>query len=657
MTQRHRRQWRVVVAALFALSLFGVYVPPLQAAGETVSVWLTTDNLSARLAPQPALAFSASSGGANGTITVDPATRYQTIDGFGASFTDAAAKRIFTSPSRNAVMRSLFHPSDGIGVSMVRQPFGATDFTYYVANEPFYTYDDTCCDLSDFSIAPDMQRTIPLLQQARGLNPGVRFIATPWTAPRWMKNPAVWGDGSRLRPEYYQLHAEYIARAVKAYEQAGIPIYAITPQNEPGYGPFYPSMLMSAQEQATFIGSHLGPVFAQQGIGAKILAYDHNYDTIGFAQTVLRDPTASQYVAGTAWHGYGGSPGDVNPIRDEFPTKEIYGTEASPGCGGPPAMHTLLETTLNWHRTAILWNIALDYNPAGDGSGRCFALVELDDNGTPYYRKEYYHMGHFSKFVHPGATRIGGYAGAASGSDITAAAFENSDGTIVVNAWNRSGSQRTLKVAWQGQSFTYSLGGWAAATFRWKPGSSSTPAPGTQLFFDDFEDGDMSGWTSGSGSWAVCQPPPHSRELCASSSTENIALAGDAAWRDYSVQAYAVGGGSAANGGVVLLARASDSSHFYQFELKYGSQWAIWKNNGGTWSEIASGPFTWSANTYYLLRFEARGSQLTGSYSTDHGGSWTPLGGGSDSSYTAGRAGVRTWGMTGRFDQVRVIAR
>ena len=184
---------------------------------------------------------------------------------------------------------------------------------------------------------------------------------------------------------------------------------------------------------------------------------------------------------------------------------------------------------------------------------------------------------------------------------------------------------------------------------------SASSNAGQQLFSDDFENGSSSQWTPYDGSWSVCQVGSNSKEYCGSNTNEDISLAGNTSWNNYNVQSYVVTGASG-NIGICLLGRVQDGNHFYQAELKTNNSWDIWKNNGGSWSQIASGTLNWSGNVYYLIRFDLNGSTLTMSYSTDNGSSWNTLGSGNDSTWSSGQIGLRVWGTTGRFDQVKVIS-
>lgn len=185
--------------------------------------------------------------------------------------------------------------------------------------------------------------------------------------------------------------------------------------------------------------------------------------------------------------------------------------------------------------------------------------------------------------------------------------------------------------------------------------TGSSIAPGQQLFWDDFESGSSGQWSPASGTWGVCQVGSNSKEYCGSDPNENISLAGSSSWTNYSVQGYVVANSN--SGGICLLGRVQDSTHFYQLELKQANGWYLFQRNGSsTWNAIASGSFNFASNTYYLLRLDMNGSTLTASYSTDYGSTWNTLGSGNDSTYSSGGIGVRVWGTAGRFDQIKVIS-
>ncbi len=453
-----------------------------QAAGETVSVWVTTGDRSKLLAQQPSVTFGAGTSAAT-TIDVDTATTYQTMDGFGASFTDSSAWLVGTRMSTaqcDQLMGNLFSRSSGIGLSLLRQPMGASDFTVGGAD---YTYDDTCCDTADFSVAHDRGYIIPVLAQARAINPAVKIMATPWSAPAWMKTTGSL-NGGKLREDRYVAYADYFRRYVQAYSAEGLPIYAVTIQNEPHHEAGYPSMRMEPVEQANFVKNNLGPTFADNGIGTKIIGWDHNWDEPNYPVDVLNDAAAKRYLAGSAFHCYAGSVGAQTQVNNAHPDRDLWFTECSGGEWSSDfganlkwnAQNILIGATRNWAKGVTFWNMALDQNhgPTNGGCGNCRGVVTVDSSsGAVSYNVEYYVLGHATKFVAPGAVRVGSSSYA---NDIETVAFRNTDGSLALIALNAGSTTRTFAVRSEGQAFSYTLPAGAVATFTWQPGGGS-PSP------------------------------------------------------------------------------------------------------------------------------------------------------------------------------------
>lgn len=410
-------------------------------------------------------------------VVVDPSKRYQTMDGFGASFTDASAYLIYhrlTPHQREEVMRKLFDRKEGIGISFLRQPMGATDYTtkvYSYCDLPPGISEDR--ELSYFSIDHDRAYIIPLLKMAKSINPELKIMATPWSPPGWMKTTGSMIGGSLLR-EYYAVYAEYFVKFIREYEREGIEIYAVTVQNEPLYVPKeYPGMRMSWEEQADFIGEYLGPAFAREGIKTKILTYDHNWDNIVYASYVLSHPKASRYVAGSAWHFYAGRHEAMTKVKEMFPDKEIWFTEGSGGDWVPAFFNAFMDQMMhvvriprNWAKTVVWWNIALDEKrgPTILSKSTCRGLIEINsDTGEVRYNLDYYTLGHISKFVRPGAQRIDSH----TFEELETVAFENPDGSRVLIISNRTGTSKRLTVFDGTLTFDYIVPGHAAATFVW----------------------------------------------------------------------------------------------------------------------------------------------------------------------------------------------
>jgi glucosylceramidase len=417
------------------------------------------------------------------TISVDDTTKYQQIEGFGASLTDSSAWLIsqkLTTPKRRELLKLLFDPKKGIGLSLLRQPMGASDFAL-----KDYTYDDmpqgqVDPEMKHFSIDHDREQIIPLLREALALNPNLKIIGSPWSPPGWMKTSGSMIQGTLL-PSAYAPFAKYFVRYVQAYEAAGVPIYAVTVQNEPLNIPVdYPGMGMSAEEQANFIRDDLGPAFRAAGVKAKILTFDHNWDLIDFPIKVLSDKQAASFVPGIAIHCYGGNPTAQTELHNRFPDKEIWLTECS---GGEWQKGRLLEgqarlvisTMRNWAKGVILWNLALNQNhePFLGGCKTCRGVVTIDEAVTPSLvipTVDFIALGQASKFVAPGAFRI-------ESSDfeqerLESVAFRNPDGSIVLMVLNSGGAATTFNVAWKKEYATYRLDANAVATFRWSPRST-----------------------------------------------------------------------------------------------------------------------------------------------------------------------------------------
>ncbi len=467
----------------------GLYTIKARASGEAVNAWLTTPDQANLLSPQSGLTFG-NVGSNSTTITVNDAQTNQQITGFGASLTDSSAWLISNTMSqsqRNQLMTNLFDPNNGIGLSFLRQPMGSSDLAL---NE--YTYDDmpsgqTDPTLSHFSIAHDQAYIIPLLKQALQINPNLKIMATPWTAPAWMKTNDSLEQGS-LNTSDFQVYAQYFVDFIKAYQAQGIPIFAVTPQNEPGNDNRMPTMPMSASDETNFIANYLGPAFAQNGITTQILGYDHNWDNPGYPTTILNNSTAASYVSGTAWHCYAGDPSAMTSFHNSYPNKDIYETECSGGswegsnwpAGFQNTMELGVNSTRNWSKSVVRWALALDPNGnphvnSPDACSNCRGVVTIDQSsGNVTYNSDYYALGQFSKFVVPGAYAIA--SNSFGSGNIEDSAFKNPDGSEVLVVYNGGGGSNTFQVEWNNEAFSYTLPAGAAVTFKWS-GNGSTPTP------------------------------------------------------------------------------------------------------------------------------------------------------------------------------------
>ncbi|GLY30483.1 RICIN domain-containing protein [Kineosporia sp. NBRC 101731] len=443
------------------------------AAEVNANVWLTTPDRTNLLARQAAVPFGTA--GSGPVITVDPETTYQSMVGFGASFTDSAAYNVFTSTARDTVMKKLFDPDSGIGLSFLRQPLGASDYS-----RSFYTYDDG----KGFSIAHDQDYILPLLKQAKTLNPEITYMGTPWSAPASMKTPAQLVGGT-LSASSVGAYADYLVKTAKAYQAAGVPLSYLSVQNEPEFQPpGYPGMKIPASLEASVINA-LAPRLAAAGLTTKILGYDHNWNDPVYPEAVLAATGAN--VAGTAFHCYEGDPTGQSTVHDAAPQKDIFFTE----CSGTESADTsktfgdslwwqgrnlAIGATRNWARTVATWNIALDadHGPQIGSCQNCTGVVTVD-GGKFSYNAEYYVLGHLSKFVKPCAVRIASTAQKQGG--IENVAFRNPDGTVALVAVNTGGAQN-FQVSYRGKLFGYRLPAGSMATFTWPGGTpATTPTP------------------------------------------------------------------------------------------------------------------------------------------------------------------------------------
>jgi glucosylceramidase len=450
---------------------------------QNVSVWLTNDAQTALLQPQqsqPPVSFSSGASANIPTVFVNEQERYQSIEGFGASFTDSSAwlmHDVIPQPSLPTVMNSLFDHTAGIGISFVRNPMGASDLSRTV-----YSYDDmpagaTDPNLSSFSIAHDQADIIPLILQAKQINPQLKVMATPWSPPGWMKTSGSMIDGAAggtLIPTGYTPFANYFVRYLQEYASAGVQVDYISLQNEPLYDPTgYPGMSMPATTQLAVLRDYVLPALTASGLTTKVLIYDHNWDQPPYPQTVLADSTlaASTQIGGIAWHWYAGTPGAMSLLHNEYPNRNNFVTEASGGTWIADEVRTDFETITqsmrNWSSSYVKWGMALDENRGPylpGGCGDCTPLITVNDvSGAVTYNIDYYTLGHFSKFVLPGALRV--YSSNTTG--IVSAAFTNPDGTEVLVAYNDSEASRTFQVTSRGRSFVYTLPSLAGATFQW----------------------------------------------------------------------------------------------------------------------------------------------------------------------------------------------
>lgn len=415
----------------------------------SAKAWQTTPDRKSLLAPLT-LSEATNAPGDATTIILEERQSAQSMDGFGAALTDSSAYLISRLPptQRAALLHDLFDSKSGIGLSILRIPMGASDF----AVNGSYTYHDLPPnvqdpDLSRFSIAHDKSYILPVLREIQKINPRLKIMASPWSAPAWMKtNKSL--NGGWLDWPAYPAFARYIVKFVQAYQAEGIPIWALSVQNEPRHeSNTYPSMRMEPNDQARFIKDYLGTALSNANLKPKIFAWDHNWDGVDFPLGVLSDAGARRFISGVAWHGYGGTPEAQKRVTSAFPEMEMHFTESSGGewatdFGGNLQwdMENLIGGSIRYgSRSVLKWNLVLDekHGPQNGGCTNCRGVVTIhSQTGEVTHNEEYFTLGHASKFVRPGAK----YLITPDIANLPSAAFHNTDGTAI---WVGCNAQKT----------------------------------------------------------------------------------------------------------------------------------------------------------------------------------------------------------------------
>jgi glucosylceramidase len=451
-------------------------VPPVNPGGASktdIVSWMTSPDQMILFKKQSAALNFSSSSNYFPTILVDTTETFQTIDGFGFALTGGSAMLInqLASQAKLDLLNELFRSdSTFIGISYLRISIGASDL-----DDKVFSYDDipanqTDVDLKNFSIEYDAPNLVPILKSILAINPGIKIMGSPWSAPAWMKTGQSPKGGS-LKPEYYAVYANYLVKYVKAMEARGIRIDAITPQNEPLNPYNNPSMTMSAAEQAEFIKNHLGPAFQAAGIATKIIVYDHNCDVTSYPLTVLADASARKYVDGSAFHLYAGDIGALSQVHNAYPDKHVYFTEQWVGGPGNFAgdlkwhvKNLIIGATRNWSRNVIEWNLASDPNYYPHTVGGCSTCMGALTIGTSVTRNvSYYIIAHASKFVPAGSVRIGSNLA----GTLANVAFKTPAGKKVLVVLNEGTTTQKFNIQFKEMIATAELAGGAVGSYVW----------------------------------------------------------------------------------------------------------------------------------------------------------------------------------------------
>jgi glucosylceramidase len=404
-------------------------------------------------------------------VTLDPAKRFQDVLGFGAAFTDAACYTFnrLDSPARQSLFHELFHPSE-MGLNVCRTCIGSSDYSTEV-----FSYDEGEPDpeMKRFSIAHDQAYVLPMLREARKVNPELFLFSSPWSPPGWMKAGGSMLGGSMRQP-YYAAYAQYFLKFLQSYAAEGVPIQAVTVQNEvdTDQDARMPACLWPQEYEIAFVKKHLGPVLEKSGITTQIWILDHNYNLWGRAVDELEDPDLRKFCNSVAFHGYVGMPEMMSRVREAFPQVQLYWTEGGPDYTAPDYAsdwvqwgRTYTQVLRNWCRGITGWNLALDEKGRPNiGPFTCGGLVTVDSRTKEITRSgQYWAFAHFSRNVQRGARR---FESAGTVAGVEHVGFENPDGRKVLILTNSSDAKSvTLKLA--NRSANISLPANSISTLSW----------------------------------------------------------------------------------------------------------------------------------------------------------------------------------------------
>ena len=409
-------------------------------------------------------------------LTIDSETSFQLMDGFGFTLSQGSASHLLgmSDSARASILQELFGKGEkDLGVSYLRLAVAASDL-----NEFPFSYNDladslaTDPELESFSLSHDTVDVLPVLRQIFDINPAIKLMASPWSPPKWMKDNKDTRGGSLLE-EYEGTYACYLVNYIQAMKELGFEIDALTIQNEPLHPGNNPSLLMLPEQQARFIGIHLGPAFVENGIKTKILIYDHNADRPDYPITVLSDSIANPFIDGSAFHLYGGEISALSAVHQAFPDKNIYFTEqwiGAPGSleGDMPwhIKNLIVGASRNWAKTVLEWNLSSNpsLTPHTDRGGcdQCLGAIAIDGDSV-VRNPAYYVIAHASKFVDPGSVRIdSNFIG-----ELPNVAFLRPDGKKVLIVLNDSDTPKEFQIADKEKTFSASLNPGATGTWVW----------------------------------------------------------------------------------------------------------------------------------------------------------------------------------------------
>lgn len=469
---------------------------------QTAQSWVTSPDGENLLKQAEDVRFTDSPKGRQAPIIVDSRQSYQQMKGFGFALTGGSAELLMkmSESARKQILNELFSPDRGnIGISFIRLSVGASDLNSFVFSYNDMPQGKEDFNLKKFSLSQDLKDVVLVMQEILSINSEIPVMASPWSAPAWMKEEYD-VRGPKLRKDCYDVYARYFVKYIQAMEEKGIHIDYLTIQNEPLNNRNTPSMPWDPQDQLEFIRDFLGPQFEQNSISTEIMLFDHNCDRPDYPLAILADPEASKYVCGSAFHHYMGDPSAMTQVHMARPDKDIFFTEQMivdrKGAVSAQIANTvkrmLIDIPRNWSRNVILWNLAADpkAGPHTDNGGCPFCHGAITIDGDKVSRNiAYYTIAHASAFVpcgsrriystapydpavmlsddeqHPGVIRVNRYDYSGVLPNV---AFCTPDGEVVLIVSNTSSSDVSFNIQYNGKYASVSLPSGAAATYLWK---------------------------------------------------------------------------------------------------------------------------------------------------------------------------------------------
>ncbi len=455
-----------------------------------VAMYITTNTRSQDL-NQQAVDFSDKSNMSPTTIRLEPETQFQTMDGFGAALTGSSCYNLMqmTQEDRTEFLTQTFSQTEGMGHSYIRIAIGCSDFSLS---------EYTCCDtpgIENFGLtSEEIEYVIPVLKEILEINPNIKILGSPWTPPRWMKVNNLqdlepynsWTSG-HLNPAYYADYATYFVKWIQAFEEQGIDIFSVTPQNEPLNRGNSASLFMGWQEQLDFVKNHLVPQFKEASFTTKIYLFDHNYnydnmpEQENYPVKIYDAGIDDELVVGAAYHNYGGDKSELLDIHSKYPNRELIFTETSIGTWNDgrnlevrlidDMREVALGTVNNWCKGVIVWNLMLDSDRGPNREGgcqTCYGAVDIDKSNYSSITRNshYYIISHLSSVVKPGAVRIG--TSGFSEAGYIYSAFENTDGTYGFVLLNSNASSKLITIDDGSNHFSYEVPAKSVISYRWK---------------------------------------------------------------------------------------------------------------------------------------------------------------------------------------------